>query len=88
MKKSTLGIEQRTRGRDSYALVNGNPFALAGNDAIYTVHNAGGELTLFDTATGQGTLTSQYLADRSDYAVPFWREKCEAANDQLIRKAA
>jgi len=50
-----------------YALVNGNPFALDGNDAIYTAHNTAGELNLFDTATGQGTLTAQYLTDRSDY---------------------
>ncbi|HUW25975.1 MAG TPA: putative Ig domain-containing protein [Gallionella sp.] len=50
-----------------YALVNGDPFALVGDDTIYATHNNNGELDLFDTATGLGALTTQYLTDRSDY---------------------
>lgn len=48
-----------------YALVNLNPFAITGDAAIYEAHNANGELDLYDPATGEGTMTELYLADRA-----------------------
>ncbi|MEZ5617339.1 MAG: hypothetical protein R3E40_03555 [Rhodocyclaceae bacterium] len=46
-----------------YALKELNPFAILGLD--YSRFNANGELDLFDPATGQGQLTSEYLTDRA-----------------------
>jgi len=48
-----------------YALVNLNPFALTGDASLYASHNAAGQFDLYDPATGQGTLTAQYLKDRA-----------------------
>jgi len=50
-----------------YALLKLNPFAVLGVD--YTAQNANGELDLYDPATGQGSLTEQWLTDRSRFAV-------------------
>lgn len=53
-----------------YALVELNPFAVVGldqatSDALYdTAHNPGGELDWYDPATGQGTLTDDYMTQR------------------------
>jgi Ca2+-binding RTX toxin-like protein len=49
-----------------YALVNLNPFAVIG--ANYAIHNASAELDLYDSATGNGTLTPQYLEDRAAFS--------------------
>ena len=46
-----------------YALKELNPFAVIGAD--YTAHNLNGELDLYVDATGQGTMSSQYLMDRA-----------------------
>ena len=46
-----------------YALTHLNPFVIHGAD--YARHNTNGELTLFNPATGTGTLTTQYLTDRA-----------------------
>ena len=46
-----------------YALVALNPFVLTGAD--YSAFNANGALNLFDHASGTGTITQQYLADRA-----------------------
>ena len=56
-----------------YALQELNAFAVTGNAALYTVHNATGELNLYDPATGSGNLTDMYLADRA--AMLAWRLK-------------
>jgi Ca2+-binding RTX toxin-like protein len=48
-----------------YALVELNPFVVIGAD--YTSHNTRGELDRFDEATGLGTLTDDYLADRAQF---------------------
>jgi len=48
-----------------YALVNLNPFAVTGNDAIYTQFDASGQLDVYNPATGKGALTTQYLQDRA-----------------------
>ncbi|MGD9169497.1 MAG: calcium-binding protein, partial [Candidatus Thiodiazotropha sp.] len=50
-----------------YALLHLNPFAITGNDALYTQHNSEGELELFDPATQTGELTHAYLQDRACY---------------------
>ena len=50
-----------------YALVNGNAFALVGSDVLCESHNTKHELDLYDPATGTGSLTSAYLADRASY---------------------
>jgi len=47
-----------------YALRELNPFAVLGVN--YGPHNFGGDLDLYDTQTGQGTMTALYLADRAD----------------------
>jgi Ca2+-binding RTX toxin-like protein len=46
-----------------YALTELNPFVLLGSD--YDIHNAAGQLDLFDPATRSGTLTHEYLKDRA-----------------------
>jgi len=48
-----------------YALRELNPFALIGAD--YSTFNTDGALDLYDPATGTGTLTTNYLADRADF---------------------
>ena len=46
-----------------YALKELNPFAILGAD--YSIHNTGGKLDLYDSATGSGELTDQYLTERA-----------------------
>jgi Ca2+-binding RTX toxin-like protein len=53
-----------------YALKELNPFAIVANtpqanSALYQGHNAQGQLDQFNTATGIGTLTTEYLTDRA-----------------------
>ena len=48
-----------------YALKELNPFALIGAD--YSTFNTDGALDRYDPATGTGTLTTNYLADRADF---------------------
>lgn len=53
-----------------YALKELNPFALWADDdlvtdVVYEVHNASGELDLYNEADGTGTITVQYLQDRA-----------------------
>jgi Ca2+-binding RTX toxin-like protein len=50
-----------------YALVNGNPFAVVGDDTLYDTHNANGELDLYSTADHSGSLTDKYLTDRATW---------------------
>ncbi|WP_085214736.1 calcium-binding protein [Methylomagnum ishizawai] len=47
------------------ALKSLSVFALTGID--YSGHNANGELDLYDSATGAGELTKQWLADRAEF---------------------
>ncbi len=47
-----------------YALTELNVFVLVGAD--YSGFNANGELDLYDEATGHGTFTAEYLADRPE----------------------
>ncbi len=49
-----------------YALVSLNPFAVTGDDSIYNDFNQNGELDLYDSATGEGELSSNYLQDRAE----------------------
>lgn len=49
-----------------YALVNLNPFAVVGDDSLYTNFNQEGELDIFDPATGQGQLSDKYLTYRAE----------------------
>ena len=49
-----------------YALVNLNPFTIIGSDSLYERHNTNKELDVFDSETGEGTLTEQYLQDRAE----------------------
>lgn len=48
-----------------YALLKLNPFAVAGATVLYDAINSQHELDLYDPATGQGELTSEYLRDRA-----------------------
>jgi len=48
-----------------YALKELNPFAIVGNNDLYSPHNLNGELNLFNPVTGTG-LTREYLADRAE----------------------
>ena len=48
-----------------YALKELNPFAIVGNNDLYSPHNVNGELNLYSPVTGTG-LTREYLADRAD----------------------
>lgn len=48
-----------------YALVNGNAFAVIGAD--YSSFNQNGELDIYNSNTGEGQLSGDYLTDRSAY---------------------
>ncbi|WP_321532213.1 calcium-binding protein [uncultured Desulfuromonas sp.] len=43
-----------------------NPFAVTGDDSIYNDFNQNGELDLYDSATSEGELSSNYLQDRAE----------------------
>jgi Ca2+-binding RTX toxin-like protein len=66
---ATIAAQSRADTPDGlayrYALVNLLPFALTGDASLYAGHNAAGQLDLHDPATGQGTLTDQYIKDRA-----------------------
>ena len=66
-----------------YALTELNPFAITGDDALYTAHNASGELNLYDPATGSGNLTDLYLADRA--AMLGWLNKANLDDTDVGR---
>ena len=46
-----------------------NRFAITGDDSLYALHNAGGELSLYDPQTDQGSLTRDYLNDRAAFVL-------------------
>ena len=50
-----------------YALKELNPFAILGNNDLYAAHNQNGELDLYNTDTGTGTLTAQWISDRAKF---------------------
>ncbi|MGH7602919.1 MAG: calcium-binding protein, partial [Gemmatimonadaceae bacterium] len=52
-----------------YALKNLNPFVVQGEATgpLYAQQNENGELDLYDAASGTGTLTQQWLQDRTDF---------------------
>jgi ABC-type transporter Mla subunit MlaD len=50
-----------------YALKELNPFVLVGPASIYAPHNTNGELDIFNAATGTGSLTETWLADRASF---------------------
>jgi Ca2+-binding RTX toxin-like protein len=50
-----------------YALTKLNPFMVIGDDTLYDRHNPNGELDLVNPATGAGTLTTEYIADRARF---------------------
>ncbi len=50
-----------------YALRALNPFAVVGADYFGLGHTAEGQLSLYDSATGFGELTAQYLTDRAAF---------------------
>lgn len=52
-----------------YALRALNPFAVIGADYTGLGHTANGVLALFDSATGFGEMTDQYLTDRAAFLV-------------------
>jgi Ca2+-binding RTX toxin-like protein len=56
-----------------YALKELNPFAIIGNNELYSPHNVHGEFNLYGPATGTG-LTREYLADRAG----CWLKICPA----------
>lgn len=58
-----------------YALRELNPFVIT--DADYARHNTDGSLDLYDEASGTGTMTDRYLADRA--AMLAWRIRYEVA---------
>ncbi|PAU65234.1 hypothetical protein BZL41_07435, partial [Pseudomonas sp. PIC25] len=49
-----------------YALVETNPFVILGRDSLYERHNQHGELELYDSTTGTGKLTIEWLTARAD----------------------
>ncbi|MHB8921047.1 MAG: alpha/beta hydrolase family protein [Halothiobacillus sp.] len=50
-----------------YALVQGNTFAITGDESLYTPQNTGGQLDIHDARTGKGQLTPAYLDDRAAF---------------------
>ncbi|MCU7918440.1 MAG: hypothetical protein KZQ95_08800 [Candidatus Thiodiazotropha sp. (ex Epidulcina cf. delphinae)] len=49
------------------ALTHLNPFAIVGKASLYDDHNQNHELDLYDPVTQTGTLTDEYLQDRTHY---------------------
>lgn len=50
-----------------YALKELNPFVITGDNALYAQHNTNGQLDLYDKTTGTGSLTDEWLNDRSKF---------------------
>ncbi|HTQ77309.1 MAG TPA: hypothetical protein VMI15_04740 [Burkholderiales bacterium] len=50
-----------------YALTGLDPFVVLGSDGIFDRHNQHGELDVVDAATGQGSLTAEYIEDRARF---------------------
>jgi hypothetical protein len=50
-----------------YALHKLNPFTVTGNPSLYDAVNTDGSLDRYDSSTGSGNLTDQYLKDRSSF---------------------
>lgn len=50
-----------------YALKELNPFAITGAPGLYDQYNGNGELAMYDPASGQGVLTSEWLRDRAQF---------------------
>ena len=70
-----------------YALKELNPFAITGAPGLYDPRNANGELTMYDSATGQGALTSEWLQDRAQFLT--WKNRKnidDIADDVAIRR--
>ena len=57
-----------------YALVNLNPFAIIGNDDIYSKFNQDGELDIFSLDNPKGQLSEQYLKDRANFLIQLLYE--------------
>jgi hypothetical protein len=53
-----------------YALKELNPFAIIGAD--YSINNTGGALDLYNSVTGRGGITEEYLKDRAEYASRYF----------------
>ncbi|WP_310446220.1 calcium-binding protein [Thiobacillus sp.] len=54
-----------------YAIVKLNPFAVTGSSVLYDGINAHGQLNRYNPANGSGSLTDQYLKDRT--AMLSWK---------------
>ena len=52
-----------------YALSRLNPIVLSGLD--YSARNADGHLDLYDPATGQGSITTEWITDRTDFLAAY-----------------
>lgn len=64
----TAALENTDRGLAfRYALKALNPFAIIGADYQGLGHTSNGQLALFDSATGFGEMTDQYLMDRAAF---------------------
>ncbi|RLJ61233.1 hypothetical protein [Sulfurisoma sediminicola] len=50
-----------------YALRELNPFAVLGDNSLYTKFNQNGELDLYNATTGHGELTDDWLSDRAKF---------------------
>ncbi|MDP3715231.1 MAG: hypothetical protein Q8R21_02350, partial [Burkholderiales bacterium] len=50
-----------------YALKALNPFAVVGDNSLYSIHNQNGELDLYNPVYKTGNLTSDWLADRAEF---------------------
>ena len=67
-----------------YAIKELNPFALAGVD-YQTLHNASGELSLYDPGTRSGTLTQQWIEDRA--VLLTWKNLAYTQDRDLVSGA-
>ncbi|HAD04554.1 MAG TPA: hypothetical protein DCF93_08000 [Desulfuromonas sp.] len=61
-----------------YALQQLNPFAVTGDASLYAAHNSSGELDLLDPATGLGSLSAAWLADRAEML--YWKLQVATAD--------
>ncbi|MDA8129849.1 MAG: hypothetical protein M0Z73_14285 [Betaproteobacteria bacterium] len=67
-----------------YALYKGNAFVVEGAPALYGAIDSDGALDIYDAATRTGNLTSQYLADRSNYLAQLLARNTQDDTDTIF----
>lgn len=68
-----------------YALKELNPFAIVGDNSLYTQHNSNGELNRLNLETGEGALSDAWFADRAEMLATVLRRNAEDIPVEFIQ---